>query len=115
VDSEEVQRIMLTPGNLINELQGYMILWLHRPIINTYKSYFQCKQGAHSMELAKVTVRGQITIPKEIRKKLNIKDGDKVVFLEEEGKIIMENSAMLALRQVQADFRDEAERLGIRE
>ncbi|MCM3760155.1 AbrB/MazE/SpoVT family DNA-binding domain-containing protein [Alkalihalobacillus oceani] len=65
------------------------------------------------MELAKVTVRGQITIPKEIRKKLNIKDGDKVVFLEENGKIIIENSAMLALREIQDGFRDEAERLNI--
>ncbi len=66
------------------------------------------------MELAKVTIRGQITIPIEIRKKLNIKDGDKVVFLEENGKIIMENSAMLALREVQDAFKGEAERLGLK-
>lgn len=66
------------------------------------------------MELAKVTVRGQITIPIEIRKKLSIKDGDKVVFLEENGKIIMENSAMLALREVQDVFKGEAERAGIK-
>lgn len=67
------------------------------------------------MELAKVTVRGQITIPIEIRKKLSIKDGDKVVFLEENGKIIMENSAMLALREVQDTFKGEAERLGLKD
>jgi len=67
------------------------------------------------MELAKVTVRGQITIPIEIRKKLNIKDGDKVVFLEENGKIIMENSAMVALREVQDAFKGEAERLGLKD
>lgn len=67
------------------------------------------------MELAKVTVRGQITIPIEIRKKLNIKDGDKVVFLEENGKIIMENSAMIALREVQDAFKGEAERLGVKD
>ncbi len=66
------------------------------------------------MELAKVTVRGQITIPKEIRKKLNIKDGDKVVFIEENGKIVMENSTMLALREVQETFKGEAERLGLK-
>jgi len=67
------------------------------------------------MELAKVTVRGQITIPIEIRKKLNIKDGDKVVFLEENGKIIMENSAMVALREVQDAFKGEAEKLGLKD
>ena len=67
------------------------------------------------MELAKVTVRGQITIPIEIRKKLKIKDGDKVVFVEENGKIIMENAAMLALREVQDAFKGEAERLGLKD
>ena len=34
------------------------------------------------MELAKVTSKGQVTIPIEIRKKLGIKNGDKVLFIE---------------------------------
>ena len=66
------------------------------------------------MELAKITMRGQITIPVEIRKKLGVKDGDKVVFLEENGRIIMGNAAMVALRQAQAAFVGEAERLGLK-
>ena len=33
------------------------------------------------MELAKVTSKGQITIPIEIRKKLGIKNGDKILFV----------------------------------
>jgi len=33
------------------------------------------------MEIAKVSSKGQITIPIEIRKKLNLKEGDKVVFV----------------------------------
>ena len=67
------------------------------------------------MELAKITLRGQITIPAGIRKKLGIKDGDKVVFIEENGRIIMENSAMLALIDVQNAFQGEAERLGLKD
>ncbi len=39
------------------------------------------------MELAKITARGQITIPVEIRKKLGVKEGDKVAFLEENGRV----------------------------
>lgn len=35
------------------------------------------------MELAKVTAKGQVTIPIEIRKKLGIKNGDKILFVEE--------------------------------
>ena len=67
------------------------------------------------MELAKITLRGQITISVEIRKKLGVKDGDKVVFLEENGRIIMENSVMVALKDVQNAFRGEAERLGLKD
>jgi AbrB family looped-hinge helix DNA binding protein len=66
------------------------------------------------MELAKVTTRGQITIPKEIRKKLNLKEGDKVVFIEENVKIIIENSAVFALRQIQNEFKGEAEKAGLK-
>lgn len=65
------------------------------------------------MELAKITLRGQITIPAEIRKKLGVKDGDKVVFIEENGRIIMENSVRIALKDVQDAFRGEAERIGL--
>jgi AbrB family looped-hinge helix DNA binding protein len=65
------------------------------------------------MELAKITTRGQITIPIEIRKKLGVKDGDKVVFLEEQGRIVMENAVRVALKDVQDAFRGEAQRLGL--
>ena len=41
------------------------------------------------MELAKVTSKGQITIPIEIRKKLGIKNGDKILFVEESGRVYM--------------------------
>lgn len=51
------------------------------------------------MELAKITSRGQITLPLEIRKKLQVKEGDKVVFYEKNGRIIVENAAKLKLAQ----------------
>ena len=66
------------------------------------------------MELAKITMRGQITIPVEIRKKLGVKDGDKVIFMEENGRIIMENAAMISLSEAQAAFAGEAERMGLK-
>lgn len=66
------------------------------------------------MELAKITMRGQITIPVQIRKRLGVRDGDKVIFVEENGRVIMENAAMIALKNAQDSFIGEAERLGLK-
>jgi len=65
------------------------------------------------MELAKITTRGQICLPIEIRRKLKVKEGDKVVFLEENGRIIVENAARMAFKLVREAFEGEAERLGL--
>lgn len=74
----------------------------------------QYGKGHCDMVLAKITTCGQITIPAEIRKKLGVRDGDKVIFIEENGRIIMENAAMIALRNAQTAFKGEAERLGLK-
>lgn len=66
------------------------------------------------MELAKVTSKGQITIPVEIRRKLGIKNGDKILFMEEGGKVYMMNSSMDAFYEAQRAFAGEAERVGLR-
>lgn len=64
------------------------------------------------MELAKLTSKGQITIPVEIRKKLNLKEGDKVFFIEEDGKIIFQNASQTALSAFQGEMAGEAEIAG---
>ena len=54
------------------------------------------------MNLAKVSPNGQITVPIEIRRKLKIKEGDKIIFLERPGgEIVLQNSSIFVLRQVQ--------------
>lgn len=65
------------------------------------------------MELAKVTSKGQITIPIDIRRKLGVKEGDKILFIEDQGRVIIMNSSMDALHRAQAAFSGEAERLGL--
>lgn len=67
------------------------------------------------MEVAKITSKGQITIPIEIRKKLNLKEGNKVIFLENNGKYYIQNSDFFdAVTRVQDAFKGETERLGIK-
>ena len=65
------------------------------------------------MELAKVTSKGQITIPKSIRELLNLKEGSKVIFIENGNEVIIKNTAMLSLEKIQKAFEGEAERLGL--
>lgn len=67
------------------------------------------------MDVAKVTSKGQITIPIDIRKKLGVKEGDKILFLEEEGRVVLMNSSMAALRNAQIAFAGAAEEAGLRD
>lgn len=64
------------------------------------------KVGGVEMETAK-------NIPKN-QEKLNITEEDKVVFIEQDGNIIIANSGMLALEKIQNEFVGEAERLGLK-
>jgi len=59
------------------------------------------------MNLARVSSNGQITVPIEIRRKLHIKEGDKIVFLETaNGDIIVQNSSRIAIREAQTELKE---------
>jgi AbrB family looped-hinge helix DNA binding protein len=62
------------------------------------------------MELAKVTSKGQITIPAEIRRKLHLKPGDKVLFIEEDDRVTVLNSSLAALTNIQRKMSNAASR-----
>ncbi len=65
------------------------------------------------MELAKITSKGQITLPIAIRRKLKLNDGDKVAFIEKDGQFMLFNPTMIAFENAQKAFDGEAERLGL--
>ena len=59
------------------------------------------------MNLARVSPNGQVTFPIEIRRKLNIKEGDKILFFENaHGEIVLQNSSRVAIREAQAALKD---------
>jgi len=66
------------------------------------------------MEVARITSKGQITIPIGIRKKLNVKDGDKVIFIERDSGIMVENSNKIAWENIQKAMEGEAEKAGFK-
>ena len=66
------------------------------------------------MELAKITSKGQITIPKDVREKMNLKTGDKILFFEENDKFFLQNSNSIALSDFQKAMEGAAEEAGFK-
>ena len=64
------------------------------------------------MELAKLTSKGQITIPLAIRNMLGLKIGDKVFFEESRGKVYITNASQITLANIQTQMQGEAEKAG---
>ena len=64
--------------------------------------------------LAKISGNGQITIPVEIRRKLDLKSGDKLLFLQnQDGEIVIANASAAAIRKAQTAFAGAAEAMGL--
>ena len=57
------------------------------------------RSGFMEVELAKLAPRGQRIVPIAIRKKLQLKEGDKVVFFADDNGIRIANASLLALEK----------------
>lgn len=67
------------------------------------------------MNLAKLSSSGQITVPIEIRRALNLKPGDKVLFIQnEKGQITIGNASAQAIYKAQAAFEGAADKMGVK-
>ena len=62
---------------------------------------------------AKVMAKGQITIPKDIRKILGVSSGDRISFIVEGNTVRIVNSAVYAMQMLQNEMAGEAERTGL--
>lgn len=62
---------------------------------------------------AKVMSKGQVTIPKDVRKILGISSGDRITFVVENGNVRLINSAIYAMQLLQAQMANEAENTGL--
>jgi len=94
------------------ELLLFYVVIFGKAVYNTSKEFIE--RRCVKMELAKITSKGQITIPIMIRKLLNLNDGDKVAFIEKDGTFVMVNPIALAIDEVRAEFAGEADRLGLK-
>ena len=67
------------------------------------------------MNLAKLSSAGQITVPVEVRRLLDLKSGDKILFTRNEsGEVVIGNASLNALRKAQKAFEGVAEEYGFK-
>ncbi len=65
------------------------------------------------MDNAKVMAKGQVTIPKDVRKALGVASGDRITFIVEGDTVRIVNSAVYAMQILQREMDGEAERTGL--
>ena len=62
---------------------------------------------------AKVMPKGQVTIPKDVRKSLGVEAVDRVTFVVSQGEVRIINSAVYAMKLLQEGMQGQAEAAGI--
>ncbi|MCL1998661.1 MAG: AbrB/MazE/SpoVT family DNA-binding domain-containing protein [Turicibacter sp.] len=64
------------------------------------------------MESATIHDNGKITLPLEMRQKLNLKDGDKIDFVEQDGEYKIVDPIDIAIKEIQDSLAGIAEEYG---
>jgi AbrB family looped-hinge helix DNA binding protein len=59
---------------------------------------------------AKVMSKGQVTIPKDVRKVLGVSEGDRISFVVEGDTVRIVNAAVFAMQMLQNNLQDEAKK-----
>jgi AbrB family looped-hinge helix DNA binding protein len=75
-------------------------------------------KGGNSVEnlivdTVKIMAKGQITIPKEIRRKLGVAAGDRVTLVCDGEQVIMSNSVVYAMKILQKGMEGQANMVGL--
>lgn len=71
-------------------------------------------QEGDAMDIATISANGQITLPADVRKRLQLGPGDKVVFVEnEQGDTVVVRPAVAALLNAQRAFHGAAQAAGL--
>lgn len=65
--------------------------------------------------MRKLLRKGKSQSQKIVRNQLNLSDGGKVAFVKENGRYYVANPTMIAFKEIQEEFRGEAERLGLKD
>lgn len=76
-------------------------------------SYLQ--DMADVIEMGTVSARGQIAIPSEIREKMHLKEGEKVLFFLEGDSLLIKKVQSMSWEEVTRPLREAAKKSGLKE
>ena len=66
------------------------------------------------LDMAKVTSKGQMTVPASVRDVMGVHEGDKILFVkEDDGRVSLYGSNMQVLKAAQGTFAGAAEEAGL--
>ena len=66
------------------------------------------------LDVAKITSKGQVTIPASVRRELGVESGDRLVFvIEDDGRIALYGSNLQVLHAAQGAFAGRAAEAGL--
>ena len=68
-----------------------------------------------AIEIGTVSARGQVAIPIEIRERLHLKDGEKVLFVLEGDSLLMKKVSSLSWDKITKPLRTVAKKAGFKE
>ena len=71
--------------------------------------------GTEIIEMGKISSRGQIAIPSEIRRELDLNEGNKVLFVLENDTLIMKKVTSSSFREITKPLKEAAKKAGLKE
>ena len=67
------------------------------------------------VEMGKISSRGQIAIPLDIREQLGLDDGARVIFFTEEDTLLIKKITPQTFAQITKPFKEAAKKAGLKE
>lgn len=67
------------------------------------------------IEMGTVSSRGQICIPNDIREEMNLKEGNKVLFVLQDGSLLVKKVNMQTFAEITKPLKEEAKKSGMKE
>ena len=104
----EVSVLNMTPRTSLRKIKLQFKSGVSRKLF-----FVEDSMGSILVKSARLTAKGQITLPKDIREALGLQTGDSVSLIRKANYVIMMNSTIYAIEALQAGMAGEAEKAGL--